>query len=261
MTPTPQRPALALIHGWGVGRPAWQPLSQALALQCDVHWVDLPGYGTEPARADSFADTARRLVDALPEGITLCGWSLGALLALQAAHQAAHRVGGLVLIGATPSFTQRAGWPHAQPATLLETFAQAVDHHPASALQRFVALSNQGDVHAKAANRTLWQALAAQPLAQHDALLQGLAWLRDVDLRDQIEAVALPTLLIHGDQDPLMPLAAAQWLQGRLKHSQLDVIHGAAHAAFLHAPDKIAKTIGDYCHAIARHQAARPRIV
>lgn len=261
MTAAPQRPAVALIHGWGLGQPAWQPLCQALALQCEVYLVNLPGYGTEPARADSFADTAQRLMDALPVGIALCGWSLGAMLALQAARQAAHRLGGLVLIGATPSFTQRAGWQHAQPAMLLEAFAQAVDHSPASALQRFVALSNQGDVQAKAANRTLWQALAAQPLAQHEALLQGLAWLRDVDLRDEVEAVALPTLLIHGDQDPLMPLAAAQWLQGRLKHSQLEIIHGAAHAAFLHTPERVAKLIGDYCHAFAPHQAARARIV
>lgn len=258
MTCAHQRPALALLHGWGVGKTAWQPLCQALAARCEVHLVDLPGYGDAPACTDSFADTAQRLVEALPAGVVLCGWSLGALLALQAARLAGPRIGGLVLVGATPSFTQRAGWPQAQPAALLETFAAAVADNPASALQRFVALSNQGDMQARAANRALWQALAAQPLPDTATLLQGLHWLRNVDLRDQIAGLAQPTLLIHGDRDPLMPLAAAQWLQGALKNAQLEVISGAAHAPFLHTPEEIAKLIGNHCHASALPQATRP---
>lgn len=261
MSPAPQRPAVALMHGWGVGQAAWQPLCQALEARCAVHLVDLPGYGGAPACADGFADTAQRLVAALPEGITLCGWSLGAMLALQAARQAPQRVGGLVLIGATPCFTQRADWPQAQPASLLDTFAAAVADDPGSALQRFVALSNQGDVQARAANRVLWQALAVQPLPGTDTLLQGLDWLRGVDLRAQVDGLATPTLLIHGDRDPLMPLAAAQWLQGTLHNARLEVIPGAAHAPFLHAPEEIATHIALHCHASAFPQATRPRRV
>ena len=258
MTGTHSRPALALLHGWGVGKAAWQPLCQALEAHCTLHLVDLPGYGAAPACADSFADTAQGLADALPAGVTLCGWSLGGLLALQAARLAGPRIGGLVLFGATPCFTQRAGWPQAQPASLLETFSAAVADNPGSALQRFVALSNQGDVQARAVNRALLQALAAQPLPNTATLLQGLDWLRDVDLRGTVEGLAQPTLLVHGDRDPLMPLAAAQWLHGTLPHAQLEIVSGAAHAPFLHNPDRIAALIGQHCHAPAFPQATRP---
>lgn len=258
MTDAHPRPALALLHGWGVGKAAWQPLSQALAAHCELHLVDLPGYGDVPASAASFADTAQRLADALPAGVVLCGWSLGALLALQAARQAGPRIGGLVLIGATPCFTQRPGWLPAQPATLLDTFSAAVAEQPDSALQRFVALSNQGDVQARAVNRTLWQALAAQPVPDTVTLLQGLHWLRDVDLRDHVAGLAQPTLLIHGERDPLMPLAAAQWLHGTLPRAQLEIVSGAAHAPFLHQPEEIASLIGHHCHASAFPQATRP---
>lgn len=261
MTDTFSRPALALLHGWGVGQAAWQPLCQALAAHCELHLVDLPGYGDAPASTDSFVDSAQRLADMLPAGITLCGWSLGALLALQAARLAGPRIGGLVLVGATPCFTQRHDWCQAQPATLLEAFSAAVAEQPGSALQRFVALSNQGDVQARAVNRALLQALAAQPLPDTATLLQGLGWLRDIDLRGIVEGLVQPTLLLHGDRDPLIPLAAAQWMHGTLAHAQLEIVGGAAHAPFLHDPERIASLIGHHCHATAFPQATRPRIV
>ncbi len=251
------RPAIALIHGWGIGKAAWQPLTEALATQAEIHLVDLPGYGAEPANPADFADAARRMVEALPAGITLCGWSLGGMLALQATLLAPERVGGLILIGSTPSFTQRADWPHAQAETLLAAFIAAVAENPGSTLQRFIALLNQGDAQAKAASRALLQALKAEPLPDTESLVQGLGWLRDIDLRQPLAALTLPTLLIHGEQDPLMPLAAAQWLHAALKNSQLEIVPGAAHAPFINTPERIAKLIGDYCHASALHQATR----
>lgn len=261
MSHAASRPAIALIHGWGIGKAAWQPLSQALTPHFDIHLVELPGYGAEPANPGAFDDAARRMVEALPAGVTLCGWSLGGMLALQATLLAPERVGGLILIGSTPSFTQRADWPHAQPATLLDAFIAAVAENPSSTLQRFIALLNQGDVQAKTASRTLLQALKAEPLPDADSLVQGLGWLRDIDLRQPLAALTLPTLLIHGEQDPLMPLAAAQWLHAALKNSQLEIVPGAAHAPFINTPEGIAKLIGDYCHASALHQATRSRVV
>jgi len=136
-------------------------------------------------------------------------------------------------------------------------------------LQRFIALLNRGDRQARNAIRTLAQSLASAPLADTSSLLQGLDWLRDIDLRPQLATLTVPALLIHGEHDPLMPLAAAQWLQARLDalhlethlQSQLEIIPGAAHAPFIHTPERIAALIGDYCHASALDKATRPRII
>ncbi|MEI7430524.1 MAG: pimeloyl-ACP methyl ester esterase BioH [Betaproteobacteria bacterium] len=259
--PSSAKPDLALIHGWGIGQAAWQPLAEALAPFCCVHYVNLPGYGSTPASQASFQDTAQAMLEALPEGSILCGWSLGGLLALQAAILAPQRINGLILIGASPSFTQHDNWLHAQTPALLETFTAAVSQDPATTLQRFIALLNQGDAKARSAIRALAQALATTPLPDTASLVQGLGWLRDIDLRDQLAGLTIPALLIHGENDPLMPLAAAQWLQQTLNTSQLEIIPGAAHAPFINAPERIAKLIGDYCHASAIHQATRPRVV
>jgi pimeloyl-[acyl-carrier protein] methyl ester esterase len=278
-------PDLALIHGWGLGSAAWAPVVAALAQRCRVHLIDLPGYGMPAGRMDkqpaqvqaeeaheqtlsghaprrtpfdaasddtlSFTRTAEALVASLPENCILCGWSLGGMLALQAALLAAQRVKGLILIGSTPSFTQRADWTHAQPPALLDTFSDAVSRNAAMTLQRFIALLNQGDAQARPLGRAMVQQLLAARLPDTATLLAGLGWLRDVDLRAQIPAITTPTLLIHGEHDPLMPLAAAEWLTEQLPRARREVFAASAHAPFFADPARFATLAGDFCDEIA----------
>jgi len=244
-------PDLALIHGWGLGGAVWEATLEALTQHCRVHLVDLPGYGDTPADQGGFVPTAQALIDALPPGVTLCGWSLGGMLALQAARLAPQRVARLILVGTTPSFTQHGDWAPAQPPDLLNTFSTAVNENVASTLQRFVALLNQGDARARAIIRALNSGVLGKPLPDTATLIKGLGWLRDVDLRAAMPAIAIPGLLVHGERDPLMPLGAAQWLAGRLPHARLEIFAATAHAPFLADPARFAALVSNFCHAPA----------
>ncbi len=157
----------------------------------------------------------------------------------------------LILCGATPSFVERDGWPHAQPPALLDRFDEALADDAAATLKRFIALFNQGDRQARAITRTLTRALATDGSADGATLARGLDWLRRVDLRAQVKTIALPTLIIHGDADPLMPLAAAHWLADALPHARLEVFGGAAHAPFVSDRERFAQLLIDFCHAPA----------
>lgn len=243
------RPDLVLIHGWGLRREVWSPCLDALREVADVRLADLPGYGETPDAGQSFAEAARALAASLPARATLCGWSLGALLAMQAARLAPERIGKLILVGATPRFTRDADWPAAQPASLLDDFAAAVAHDGRATLQRFVALFNQGDSKARPIGREIARCVLSSPPPATATLLAGLGWLRDTDLRIQAPEIACPPLLIHGAHDPLMPLAAAQWLADRLPHARLEVFADAAHAPFLNDPERFARLVGDFLHA------------
>ena len=247
------KPELVLIHGWGLGPAAWDAARPALEARFNVTSLALPGYGDAAPEPVSFIETASRFAARIPDGAYVCGWSLGALLALQIAALAPQRLAGLILVGATPSFTQRADWRPAQTSALLDTFRAAIEQDATATLQRFVALLNQGDAQARTIGRALSRRIQSAPLADTNALLAGLDWLRDVDLREQIARIDVPTLLIHGENDPLMPIAAARWLHERLAGSQLTTIPGAAHAPFLNDPENFANLIGEYCHAAARH--------
>ncbi|MDR3299826.1 MAG: alpha/beta fold hydrolase [Candidatus Accumulibacter sp.] len=245
-----KRPELVLIHGWGMNRGIWSPCLASLENVAKVRFVDLPGYGEMPDCGQSFTKTAQSLADSLPTGIILCGWSLGAMLAMQAALLSPRRVAGLILVDGTPCFIQRDGWTAAQSPALLRDFAAAVTQDSRTSLQRFAALFNQGDAKARPIGREIARNVLSSSLPSTAALLAGLDGLRDVDLRQRIVDIACPVLLIHGERDPLMPLAAARWLCEKLPQARLDVFPGAAHAPFLNDPERFARLVGGFLDAL-----------
>jgi pimeloyl-[acyl-carrier protein] methyl ester esterase len=215
---------LVLLPGWGFDSRVWQPLTRLLKQDFRIHAT----------------------TDDLPDGAVVCGWSLGALTAMQMALAQPERIARLVLIGATPRFVQANDWPHAQPAALLDGFATAVATDPRTALRRFAALLNQGDTQVRRLTRELATVLAADSTAT--TLAAGLHALRDTDLRADIGQIRQPVLLLHGAHDALMPLAAAEWLAKHLPAARLEVFPDAAHAPFLAQPERCAELLRRFAH-------------
>lgn len=220
---------LFFIPGWCVGRGPLAATVDALHGQ----FIDLPGYGAAPLIAD-FDAAAADIAARLPAGSTLCGWSLGAQLALAIAAQAPEKVGKLVLVAGTASFVQRDGWPHGMPQATLADFTAGIAADAEAMLPRFVGGFNRGDARAKAITQELLA--LADPRPAGEVLATGLAWLRDVDLRSAAGRVKAPTLLLNGAADPLMPLAAAEALAALIPSARLEIFDECAHAPFLSTP-------------------------
>lgn len=210
---------LVLLAGWGFDSRVWQPIAERLAGDFRITY-DL---------------------DTIPAGAIVCGWSLGAMRALQKSTVVVRHI----LVSATPRFVQAPDWPCAQPPELLDSFTAAVAADPLAALRRFAALMNQGDEHARDITRQMHE-LLRERIPDASTLAAGLADLRDTDLRKSAVVARHPTLLIHGEHDPLMPLAAAEWLAANMPDTRLEVFAGAAHAPFLSQPDRFAKLIREF---------------
>lgn len=225
-------PDLVLVHGWGFDARVWEPLADLLADRHTLHLVDLPGYGRSRHLAfPAFPELLDELRTSSPAGATLAGWSLGGQLAIACAAAHAGHFGRLVLFATTPSFVARDGWPHGVAPVLLDGFRRSLDSEAAGLLKRFGALLNQGDAHARELTRRLGKLYDAQ-IPTVAALRQGLDLLLQIDLRELLPRLALPTLVIHGDADPLMPLAGAAAMVARLPAARLEHITGAAHLPF-----------------------------
>jgi pimeloyl-[acyl-carrier protein] methyl ester esterase len=220
---------LVFIPGWCLGRGPWQPTIDAFGGTI----MDLPGYGGTPL-IENFDLAAASLAETIKPGAVLCGWSLGAMLALAAAARAPQKVAKLVLVAGTASFVQREGWPHAMTPGMLKEFIGAVAADAEAMLPRFVGGFNRGDERAKAVTRELLERADTRPSAA--TLATGLAWLRDVDLRPIAPAVAAPALIVHGAFDPLMPVPAAQALAALMPRARLEVFPASAHAPFVSDP-------------------------
>ena len=70
--------------------------------------------------------------------------------------------------------------------------------------------------------------------------------LKKTDLRNSLDQLQVPTLLIHGDRDTLAPLTAARYLEIKLPQARLVEIKGAGHVPFLTHTELCAQAINKF---------------
>jgi pimeloyl-[acyl-carrier protein] methyl ester esterase len=113
-------------------------------------------------------------------------------------------------------------------------------------LTRFISLQAQGDSKAKHVRTRLRASLAARPAPPVDVLQHGLHILDTADLRGVLGAIAQPALVVHGERDKLVPMAAAAYLAHALASGKLRVVPGASHAPFVSDPDAVSAFIAEH---------------
>ena len=224
---TSAAPNLVLVHGWAADRRIW---SHQLALVSGaVHlWApDLPEW-----QADWLWQGLQRFE---PGATVLVGWSLGGMLALEAAARG-FRPRALVLVATCASFCLRGDYPHGWPTAVVRALRQQVGREPVRVVRDFW---QQLLAAGEASCRERLQDLA--PGEQDPAwLAAGLDYLRRTDLRPLLDHVAAANLLIiHGEADAIMPVAHAYYLQERLPAARLVVLPGAGHVPMVSRPGEV----------------------
>ena len=241
-------PDLVLLHGWGMNAAVWEGLPPAVSVGRRVSRIELPGHGAssfEPGH-DGLPAWADACLDGAPARAVWVGWSLGGLVALEAALRAPGRIAALVLITATPRFVQAEDWPAATPAGTLAGFRDALLADPAATLDRFLALQVRGSDAARETLRTLRRELVQRPTPDPEALAAGLRLLRESDLRDRLSGIACPILWVFGERDTLVPVYAAEAIAALARTGLHALANGAGHAPFLSHPEATVGTLAGF---------------
>lgn len=245
-------PELVLLHGWGLHGGIWDTLLPRLTPHLRVTRVDLPGHGHSkrlPMPA-SLPELAALLLEAAPPEAVWLGWSLGGLVALQAALQAPQRLHALVLANSTPRFVTGPGWNDAMPPQRLQEFAAGLGEDYRETLLRFLSLQVRGDETARTALRQLRSSLFERGEPDTASLATGLALLRESDLRAKLKEVAVPTLLMAGIYDRLTPPGATEAMAHAIAGARLEVFPKSAHAPFISHPEAFTAALLDFVRSL-----------
>ena len=238
-------PDLVLVHGWGLHGGIWGELPARLAQHFRVTTLDLPGHGRsrtvgETLSLSTFTDSVAELC---PAPAIWLGWSLGGLIALNAALRHPHKVAKLVLVGTTPKFVQAPGWPHAMPTEVFAEFARSLSQDYRATLLRFLSLQAGNNESTRALLKQLRAEMFAHGEPQPKALAAGLAILEQTDLRARLAEIQVPALVVHGSHDRLAPPAAGEYLSAQLSKARWLRVEGAGHAPFLSHAAQLADAV------------------
>jgi pimeloyl-ACP methyl ester carboxylesterase len=244
-----QGPPLVLLHGFLCDSRCWRQQLAGLSDAFRVIAWDAPGAGQSSDPPDSFtiagwSRSLAGLLDALAiDRASLVGLSWGGLVAQDFYARHAARVARLVLTGTY------AGWKGSLPeevcrARLARCEADA-SLPPDVFTPRWVP-----EMFTDRASGDLRDELAGIVAGFHPAGFRLMARsLADTDTRAILSTIAVPTLVLWGDDDRRSPLAIAERLRDAIPRAELAVIASAGHICNMEQPDVFNAHVRRFCRS------------
>jgi pimeloyl-ACP methyl ester carboxylesterase len=238
---------LLLIHGFPLSRKMWDP-QLALANAARVIAPDLRGHGESeavpgPYAMDQLAADGAALLDRLhvTQPVAVCGLSMGGYVAFAFYRQFAARTAGLIFAAT------KAGADSAEGKAGREKNAALAQEKGAAAI-----------AEAMLPKMFAPQTYAAQPavVAQVKAMMEStsvagvagaLLGMRDrSDSTPTLAQIRVPTLVLHGVDDQLIPAKEGEAIAAGIAGAQLKLIPNAGHLLNLEQPAAFNAAVSDF---------------
>ena len=218
----PDHPVIVMVHGLGVSSRYMIPTAEQLASSYHVYLPDLPGFG-ESEKPDHYQDLDE-MADTLAAWMrtsrlspaVLLGNSLGCQIIAHFALRHPHQLRAAILLG--PTMDKRARTAHQEIGRWLVNGA--------------------------------FEPFSLYPLVVRDFLDVGVRRLVATfhyGLQDTIEVylpqIAVPTLVIRGSRDTVVPQDWAEYVTSLLPQGKLVVLDQAAHNVNYNSPTQLVKSI------------------
>lgn len=235
-----------LLHGWSAFKELWWSTVRALSAYGRVLAVDMPGHGTSPIGSSrSMIKVAGRVHDFCVANdvttMTLIGHSMGGNVAVEFALAYPAMVDQLVLVAPalegknmplyTRAYLQRnGGWAVLRAgmalARRLDPLAARVPHdHGGGIVRPALRRAAYWAHHDADALRGLLESMFANPLGE------------------RLHHLAMPTLVVNGEYDPLVPAALTRQMAKRIPNAKFVIIRKAAHNPMDERPQEFAQAV------------------
>ena len=250
---------MVLLHGIAGTSSTWDTVIPRLAEHYDVLAPDLLGHG-ESAKPQgdyslgAYANVLRDLLEALGMGpATIVGHSLGGGIAMQFAYQFIERCERLVLVSS--GGLGREVHPLLRAATLpgAEAILPWLSTAGGRGVGALVHTLRRLGVRASADLDETWRSFVAleEPAARR-AFIQTVRGVMDhggqrVSANDRLYlAEGLPTLIVWGEKDPLIPVRHAREAHERMAGSRLEIFPEAGHFPYRDDPERFVSALVDF---------------
>ena len=231
---------VVFLHGWPVNHNMFEYQFTELLDRNNYRCIgiDLRGFGESDKPKDGYnyntmSDDVKAVLDTLDiKDATLIGFSMGGAIAIRyiTRHKAAH-VNKLILLGAAaPCFTKRNDFHFGiEKSAVNDIISQTYSDRP-------TMLKNFSHIFFKCPDRlstefNIWNLSLALSASAY-ATIQCALELRDADLRADLDAINIPTLILHGIDDHICLFDLAKVMHQKIKNSKLVPIANAGHGFY-----------------------------
>lgn len=235
-------PLLLLSNSLGTDLAMWDAQVPAFSRHVRVLRYDSRGHGRSdvPAGPTTIADLGRDVL-ALLDGLGLacvrfCGLSMGGMVGMWLAVNAAPRIERLVLCNTSARIGNAEIWNQRIARVAVDGMAAIVP----GVVERWFTAGFRA--RAPEAVERVRRMLLATPAAGYTACCAAV---RDHDLIDRLDAIAAPTLVIAGAHDGATPPDHARLIAGRVPGARM-VELDAAHLSNIEAEDAFTATVADF---------------
>ena len=243
-------PAVLFVHGFPLDRTLWRHLIATL-----TGWKriapDLRGMGLSDAPAGGYtmagyADDLVALLDALRiNQAVICGLSMGGYVAFEMFRRHRDRVGALILVNT------RAESDDATAIRGRDNMIALVEREGAAALVDVMMAKLLGPSSMAAMPRVVEQVRTMIRGTSTEGLVGALTAMRGrVDSKPLLPTIEVPTLVVAGRDDRLMPASTARALAESIPGAQFTMIPEAGHVAPLEQPIAVGRVVGEFLESL-----------
>jgi pimeloyl-ACP methyl ester carboxylesterase len=241
------RPIL-FLHGYPLSQEIWKPQRQGLSSNFMVITPDLRGHGKTTASPGIYsmellAMDCAALIDAigLTKPITICGLSMGGYVSFAFHRLFPHKVKSLVLTATRSGADSEEMKINRERSELLAREAGAFAIAESMASKLFSPNTYETNPEIVDSVKKIMARTSVEGIV---GTLQGMR--QRVDSTPYLASITVPTLIIHGNNDQLIPLTEAQIMQKAIPNSKLTLIPDAGHLPNLEQPEKFNQVIRDF---------------
>lgn len=259
-------PALLFIHGLGASLETWEWNLDALAQEhravaLDVVWFGKSDKPSRQVTRDYFGDFIAGFMDAIGvSSAVLVGNSMGGMIAVMTAMQHPDRVAGLVLVSSAGFGSDLAWWLRLRSALPVGKFFR-----PSIGMYRYAVRQLVYDPAVVTDDLVqIFVDMANEPGAldaSRRVLRSGVDWrgLRPIvltEVREAARAIRVPTLIVWGKQDRVVPVAQAEIAARHIPDARLHIFERCGHAPMIEKADEFNELVARFVAAdVSRHTA------